>query len=394
MKKYTYPCLLGLILLIMQGSQALFAQFGIIPGRETREQDSEQGFAYNLPMHEMAFAIEVIRTTYHPGRYQLFSRELTGFEAGNSPETRYEIKTVSLSSVALPDPGHRYLLPRPTEARKGGEDVVLFGGNGLLQYYGRSAYAGRFASACQHGMPASSDWVVLKDAPRELPRELSREDQDTSWVGLSQDTLPQRSFARPRVRSVGEKDYARAAANRLMEIREARYRLLSGYQEVEYSREALVFMDEGLQGMEEEYLALFTGYVSQQRRTYRFTIIPDHDRDSSWVPLFRFSPTNGVNDVRDLEGDLVFLRWEGRNLPDEAADTTSNLPASAVNPGPKMWYRIPASTVFELRYGAEVIFRGKESVSQLGKLESIGVNRISVEYDPATGEPLKVIFDN
>lgn len=370
------------------------AQFGIIPARESRDQLSGPGFTYSLPMQEITFSVEVVRSTYVPGRFQEYSYDLLGLEAENKAFTKYHIRTIALSSKAVPDPTHRYVLPRPTEARKGGEDVALFNGNGLLQYYGRSNYAGRNASACQHGAPGSPDWVLLSAPPEKIPLNLDKDAPDTFHIGLSQDTLPNRQIALTNLRAPTEREKAEEFADRLADLREARYRLLSGYQEVEYSREALEHMEEGLTKMEAEYLALFTGYYTEERKTYRFSILPDDENDSSWVPFFRFSIEDGVNNLGSGDGDLVFVRWEGTNLPEELTDTTIlsvNQPATS---GPLMWYRLPALTSFELRLSTEVIFRGKEYVSQLGRLESTGINRISIEYDPATGEPLKVIFDN
>ena len=394
MKKTVYIYNIIILSAFVFSTYVAQAQFGIIPAREPRDQLTGHGITYSLPMHEITFSIEVVRSSYVPGRFQEYSFDLLGLETEKEAFTKYQIRAISLSSEVLPDSRYRYILPRPTEARKGGEDVALFNGDGILQYYGRSSYAGRSASACQHGVPGSPDWVMLKTAPGRVPLNLDKDDPDTFQIGLSRDTLPERQYPDRATRTPTERERAEDVAKRLAEHREARYRLFSGYQEVEYSREALAYMVEGLAQMEDEYMAFFTGYTTEERRTYRFSIIPDDRNASSWVPFFRFSTSDGVNNLGSGDGDLVFVRWEGTDLAEEKADTTTLSVDQPASSGPLIWHRLPALTTFQLRLGSEEIFRGEEYVSQLGRLESTGINRISIEYDPATGEPLKVIFDN
>ena len=52
---------------------------------------------------------------------------------------------------------------------------------------------------------------------------------------------------------------AREAADFISKIKEDRFNLLTGYQEVSYNQETLEYMDTQLKLLEKEYMKLFTG---------------------------------------------------------------------------------------------------------------------------------------
>ena len=386
---------LSLIIACLTAGTAVMAQFGIIPSRDGKTPVTERTMSYFLPLHEVVVNVGVVRETFIPGRFSEYADDLLGLQDVSRREsTTYSMLSVNLSVSTEPDTEHRYFLPR-SDARKTGEDVVLFNGNGVISYYGRSSFAGRNAGAHDHAAPASGAWVSLNEPPESIPFGVEKEIDDTPFPSVdTQDSTHQRTPARKSIGSRNERDLAREAASKVIELREARLRLLSGYQEVEYSKDAMAFMDQGLREAYDEYLNLFTGTLREERGNYSYRVVPGSANDSIWVPLFRFSDSEGIFGLEGTKGEVVYLRWTaepGRPVRDyvpPAEGTT--LP----EPGPTLWYRIPALTSFELRIGNEILFRGQEHISQLGQLQGISVNKLSLEFDPVTGEPVKVIFDN
>lgn len=50
---------------------------------------------------------------------------------------------------------------------------------------------------------------------------------------------------------------AREAADMISRIRESRFNLITGYQETNFSRETMEYMDKNLQRMLQDYISLF-----------------------------------------------------------------------------------------------------------------------------------------
>ncbi|HRY99708.1 MAG TPA: DUF4831 family protein, partial [Bacteroidales bacterium] len=373
-----------LLTLITLGTFPLRAQFGIIPSREGKETGTGSGLGYQLPMHEMVFSVEIERTAYSAGRFSAWAEELLGLEVhGTGAPFSYRLGRITLSSNILADPDCHYMLDRLPDSRRSGEDVALFSGQGILQYYGRATHAGRSSRACEHGVAASADWVSVSDAPEAFPLGMEFLQREQPLTSFSGDSLAPRPALKASYAQKSEKELAREAAARLLEIREARYRLLSGYQEVEYSKEALAYMVEGLREMEEDYLRLFKGFALKERRVYRLPVLPTAAGGGGWVPFFRFSAGEGLHDLSSTEGELVFVKWTPLQ-PEALPDTTRPaLSAPAGDPGPQIWYRIPALTLFELRRGDEILHHETWPVAQLGRLQHMNISRLSLEYDPS-----------
>lgn len=373
-----------------------YAQFTILPSREGRTVPEEKNLTYFLPQHTLAFQVEVRREAWIPGRFAAYANDLLGLQdVIRDQKTEYSLGRIRLHSIAEPDPQQRYLLPRSPEAGKRGEDMAVYADNGLLIYYGLSTYAPRTAHAHEHFQGESGNWVALRESAREVPMDAVGSRPDTIFRTIQRpDTLVRQAVVRQVSASKSEEELAREMANRYLDLKEAQLKLLTGYQEVNYSEAAMAYMNESLTRQMEDCLRLFTGSRSLETRNYTYTILPQADRDSSWVPLFRFSSSKGTFPASGNQGDLVYVRWKSekvlpaRNkIPESASTATEEIRSN-------LWYRIPVETSVELRLNQDVIFQGTEHIGQLGLLQSLPYNKISVEFDPHSGQLLKVIFDN
>jgi hypothetical protein len=393
--KLSSPKPIGFLLFLLL-TGPVHAQFTILPSREGRTLQEEKNLTYSLPQHTLAFQVEVRRVVWEPGRFSAYADDLLGLkDVVNSQSTAYGLGRIRLRSIAEPDPHQRYVLPRSSELRKGGEDVAVFADNGVLIYYGRNSFAPRQAHTHEHLHNETAGWVSLTDKSPELAMNASSSRPDTVFKTIQRpDTLIRQAVVKQIASTKSEIELAREMANRYLDLKEAQLRLLTGYQEVNYSDAALRYMYERLDDEAEACLRLFTGTQVVETRTYTYTIIPQFDRDSVWVPLFRFSESKGAFPASGNQGDIVYVRWKGgkllpakNKLPEQGTlqtdETRSNL-----------WYRIPVETSISLRMNNEILYQGTEHIAQLGLLQSLPYNKISVEFDPHSGQLVRVIIDN
>lgn len=385
-----------LLISITASPQWLNAQFTILPARESRSPLEEKNLTYFLPRHEVRFLVEVRRESFYPGRFAAFSEELLGLKNVVKEEKQvYRIQTIRMETVTEVDPFYRYYIPRPNETRKGGEDIAVMGESGTLIYYGKPAYANRTSAPHDHLQKGQTSWISLTERNTFLPLDVGKDVRDTVFRTIQkEDTVLREPIIRSRSGVKTESELASEIAEKYLELKDSRLRLLTGYQEVNYSGETIEYMDKGLREMMEEYLTLFKGSRKEEVRTYSFTVIPSLEKDSVWIPLFRFSEQSGIFQVSESKGDLAYVRYERQGLNAPRNQPLIPVQANGEENKSLLWYRIPGFTSFELRQGMQIIFNGGTHISQMGLLQSVPYNKLSIEFDSQTGQATRVIYDN
>jgi len=170
---------------------------------------------------------------------------------------------------------------------------------------------------------------------------------------------------------------AREVAEMIQKVREGRFNLINGYQEVNYSEGALKFMNDELLRMEEEYLRLFTGAVVTQELTYSFTFLPTPENNGNSVPIFNMSSESGISEGSG-GGIQGFIRIESHG-------NTSAISNGPANTGGGLVYRIPDEAIVMLIYNGSTIAQTRAAISQFGRVASLPADASNVEFDGATG---------
>ena len=165
-------------------------------------------------------------------------------------------------------------------------------------------------------------------------------------------------------------DRADEAAKQITAIREARFNLLSGYQEVNYG-ESMSYMDGKLQELENRYLELFLG--KKKRSVVSKTVY--------------YTPVKGKVNETLLElpdGSTVNIRI----VPHEV---TGKLPPSPLEKPGSIYYRIPDEATVEVEYEDEMYFIKNFLINQLGVVTTVPVTQTRLRFDPLTGNLIKFV---
>lgn len=180
---------------------------------------------------------------------------------------------------------------------------------------------------------------------------------------------------------------AREAADMISRIRESRFNLITGYQETNFSRETMEYMDKNLQRMLQDYISLFRGVRTEQIVTYIFYIIPAENKPNQIV--CRFSKELGVLEASDNKGKEVVLsvRRSGNwaQVPAWAPKPSAKAPAAP--------YIVPEMVQLNLKYNNRIYDDTYVPIPQFGTISQMPIFRSRVIYDTRTGNVREVLFE-
>ena len=165
-------------------------------------------------------------------------------------------------------------------------------------------------------------------------------------------------------------DKANEAALQISKIREARFNLLTGYQEVNYG-ESIKYMDKQLLDLEQQYLELFLGKESKDYVNQTVYYTPQKDINNSTLLNF-----NGVDDVNI------------KIIPSGSVGALPENPPSKIN---FLYYRVPEFVTIEISQNGEILHREKLLVNQLGVTASAPLDEVKMQFNPETGSLIKIM---
>ncbi len=348
----------------------------------------DAGLFYSLPRTLICIDIEVRKTKSTPGPYARYASRFLGLDdVIISASETHEIKSMHISSFSEPDPDQLYYVRIPD--------------NMLQTAYLRLTEAGLIA-----GSSKTTEIDYSKDA-HEYTKDFGKnkslaefnyfmdinltEHIDTIVQYVFEDTavVQRQTFRRSTVEKSTEQR-AREAAEHILEIREKKFDLISGFQEIPYSKDALEFMHAELSRLENDYLELFTGITSKSAMRYRFIHRPTKEDERKQHILFRFSEKDGVIANADVDMDLqnekpVILAYQSANA------TKSLMPhrrqsfptPSATAKG--IHYRIPEYTDIDILIGTELRAKSRMLISQFGVVKALPAINMNIDFYPGTG---------
>ncbi len=378
MQKFIIPVLLVLICLL----PACSSQQPITSESIQRMEAGMPGtvFYYALPRTVVAIDVEIRETTKTPGPYAAYAEPYLGLdEVIFSQSKSYEISSISINSFAEPDPDHIYYLTVPDEA----PDFFL--------------------SMCDAGIIYSLNKTFADDGPGKItvPGEDYRcfdadvtfnyfidsnlmEQINTITEYVQMDTLTvQRQTLRRSWVEKGQELRAREVADYIMEIREKKFDLISGFQEINYSKESLEYMYSEMDKLEGDYLNLFTGIVSTQTKNYRFIHRPAREDAASRHILFGFSSNKGV--LTADEGVPVSISYHRSKTSDALQRQIMRHTDSRRRTDKGLHHRIPEYADLVLHLGTEKRAEARMLVSQFGVVTHLPATNTAIEFHPQTG---------
>lgn len=378
MQKFKIPALLVLISLL----PACSSHQPITSENIQRMEPGIPGnaFYYALPRTVIVIDVEVRETTKTPGPYAAFAGSFLGLEdVIFSHAKHFEISGISVNAFTEPDPDHLYYVTVPDETPdfflSMCEAGIIYSMNkaGNEDRTGKPIANGREFRQFDAGMTFhyDTDGNLMEQADASDP--FGR----TDTLNLKRQTL-RRSWIEK-----GLELRAREVADYIMEIREKKFDLISGFQEINYSKEALEYMYSEMDRLEGDYLDLFTGIVSTRTKKYRFIHRPIREEAASRHNLFGFSTSNGV--LGTSEGIPVSISYQRSRTSDALQQQIRRHADNRRRTGKGLHHRIPEYADVVIHLGTEKIAESRKIISQFGIVTHLPPANKAIEFHPQTG---------
>lgn len=381
-----YHLLLISIFIFFMGN----AQVNVHRATENLEINNKQGVFYALPRTLIRVDVNVEKIEYYAGPYSEYAGKYLDLDdVITNDYNEYSITDVKLSSFVEPDPEHYYFVEFDEKATKVDKAIIIsLSESGLVMGLNGSynkesvneiisksindnnAYAGLFQYYAATNMVEQTDTIIKKVVVDTVSVE--KVYFDHKWVEKSSEQK------------------AVEAANMINKIRENRFNLLTGYQEIPYDAGSMTYMSQELKKMEKEYLSLFTGITIEKTLHYSYTVLPDPDKESNLLPVFVYSERSGIKDINSAGGEKIYLRIEKSNETKQLSGILENREQAGENKH-GFYYRIPVSSKVSIEVNSDLKVMGYFNIAQYGIVTYLPSTISTVQFHPETGGLKKII---
>lgn len=365
------PVLLIITLLI--GVNSLYSQIVSYPVTKIVTGKNPEGFVYVLPKHLVKVDVYVTKSEKFKGRYSDFATKLLGI---TDPITKdvvsYDISHVEISTLTSPDTSQVYFAEIPSK---------MDDDHHIMIHLTEEGFISGFSTIQKEEVTKKKG--VRDGAPfSDLLKPVLIEKVDTIIRRVSIDTsvfvekVPRRSISEKST-----EQQAKEIADQIYKIEDSKYKLITGYQEVNYTGESIELMLNKLNALEHDYLAHFKGSVITTENLYTFYYTPEASIANATNTLFRFSSAEGITTTGNQSGDPVSISVN--SLKTYAAAGSFEKGRVVTHKKDKgIYYRIPELAGISVNLGGRTLASEKLRINQLGTLTFLPPAHIShVAFD-------------
>ena len=317
----------------------------------------QSGVYYSLPqtMLQLDFVIEETDCEEGP----LSGYASTYFNMDEIVEyntTDYQLLDVRMSKVASPDPNATFFVSI-SSGRGGSKAMFDILSNGIIRSVG------------------SGNALVEADV---TPHEVCK-----SEPAVCQQETPNQDFISLMTSGKTEAQLAREAADKINEIRDARFKLVSGYYETAYNPETFNKMFEKLDEMEVQYTSLFLGKRVKKTVVKTIYVIPSKEVTTQTVA--KFSETEGLTSGTSGMGSPIMVQTLPLNTT-AAIKAPSQSAVESMSYDNKLFYRVPEMANVKVSYKNNTLLEERLVVNQLGALLMAPFMNTKMDFDIETGQ--------
>ena len=359
---------------VLLTAETATGQHIVVKSSDVAANNTGNGFFYSLP--KTVFKIDVTVETVKKIKGPLSDYTLQYLGTGNYIKKNSEsskVIDIKVTPVTVADPEQTYWVQFPAEKPKEKEQVnetFLLSPFGTLLSYNENQSG---ISLPQNQKIIENNRVIFlsdnTDAFTKYAAYNRRKKIDTVIRKITIDTVTINRFLfKTSWIDISEDEKANDAAKQISKIREARYNLLTGFQEVNYG-ESIKYMDSQLQKLEHRYLELFLGKEVKSVTTRSFIFTPSKNHTGEALMSFN-TPENVTKTLTVKISDIV-----------KPVDTKTTPPPKTDN----IYYRIPATATLEVNIGSGNIYKSILPVPQLGEISSVPLGKNKLQFDFNTG---------
>lgn len=363
MMKYLRLFLVFQLLITLNTS--INAQYVVRKVTDKSVNTAQDGFYYNLPLTVLKVNVVYEKIEKIRGPLSDFTLNYLGtsdYIADNS--SSYRILNIDITPESNIDPNQIYYVQFPAERDKDEKEMVFsLSSLGTLLGFDESG----ISHSVSEKQEVDQTYILLDgDKDFDFRAEYNRKKQfDTITRRITIDTVSiDRFIFKTSWVDKSDEDKANEAAMQIEKIRESRFNLLTGYQEVNYG-ESMKYMDTQLKKLENQYLELFLGKELKSIESQTIYYTPEIGESDE--TLLEFSDGNTVS-INILSQQSV------ANLPENPLEKVDNI-----------FYRIPNFAIIEVEHNGTIHYRRMFTINQLGVTATAPLNRTRSQFDFKTG---------
>ena len=350
---------------------------------------TKDGIFYSLPRTVIKIDVKIDRVENYQGPYADFALRFLGLKnviSANSID--YKISNITITTYPEPDPDQYYFVELGDKISKGERAGMLSLSDAgvILGTLSESVDTlGTFMHLTKTGeSPADAD----KDAFGELFKYFADasvfEKVDTIIRKINIDTMTvERQYYKRTMVEKSPEQKAKEAADYISKIKENRFNLISGTQEVNYNKETLEYMDDQLNHMEKEYLKLFTGISVHKSVTFSYKYIPVPNQINTEIPIFKFLRSKGVIDLDEQGGKVITIKVQRVGNTNTVANYLKKAEKDSKVKG--FSYRIPELARVSVKLDENTQEETQCLISQLGVVTNLPASKWKVQFHKETG---------
>jgi hypothetical protein len=349
----------------------------------------KEGVFYSLPRTVIRIDVEIDRIENYKGPYAEYALKYLGLKnvvMENSVE--YKINGMKVTTSQQPDPDQYYFLELPDKLSKSEK-------TGLLSFTESGLILG--TSPEKIDTLAQGEKIIKKEEPslateKEIFPEIFKYSADVNFfekvdtfirkVNIDTMTL-ERQYLKRTVVEKSPEQKAKEASDYIVKIKDNRFNLISGFQEVNYNRETLEYMDLQLKQMETEYMKLFTGISLHKTMTFSFYYTPNPNQVNIEVPIFKFMKSKGMMELDEPGGRIVTIKVQRSGTTSNVANYIKRTTWKNKDHG--FYYRVPELARVTVKMGENMTEETQCLVSQLGIVSFLPSNKWKVNFYKETG---------
>lgn len=338
------------------------------------------GFYYALPRTVLKVDFIIEKNERFKGHYSEFCQKILGVDDFvKQNETIYSIIDVVVSTVTEPDPNAWFFVEFDEKTSKDARALVFdLQSDGIILGVddGQKIKQESTTKVEKTFVNAPNEKKFHYYAERNLYQRI-----DTIIRKITIDTMViRRNILQSAWVDRNPEQKARAAADYIHKIRETRFNLISGFQEVNYGQ-SIVYMDQQLKALEEEYVSLFLG--KEVRSIIEQSVYYYPDKETKGIQsIAKFSENAGVVDLA-VKGDPLQIVFEPLNhtasIVDDAINTLKNKTPNS------LFYRVPDAADVSIMFKGKVLSKNRFKFSQLGVISSAPLTKTRLLFDAQTG---------
>ncbi|KAF5068341.1 hypothetical protein DSECCO2_244380 [anaerobic digester metagenome] len=372
----------AIFLAILPG--AITGQVHVVPFGKGMPSVEKNGIFYSLPRNVIKVQLAVSKTETFKGPYADFAAKylgLSSFISKNSVE--YSIVDVSIEVLAETDPGQYYFIELDEKAKSGRSLLFALNEQGFISGYSDASNIKGRRQLTADGKPLASG-TVSPFIDLLQPKILEKVDTIIRRISVDTSTFED-IFIKRSISERSTEQLAKEAAELIRKIDDNKFNLITGYQEVNYSKDALEFMISQLEKTKQEYLALFRGVSRTAVTKHVFYVTPGNNPEGMLETICGFSGSEGITARNTPGAESVSLLIESMNQISSIREFITQREApSKVKRG--LYYRIPEKARISLKSGNRVLDQKEAMISQLGTVTFLPAGIFSyIKMNPLTG---------